>query len=60
MTKLHASKRVSLASSSGSLTKRNLSPIVINDADVDLANPEILKVQEDKDVGEDDDVEIDM
>ena len=59
MTKLHASKRVSLASSSGSLTKRNLSPIVINDADVDLANPEILTVQEDKDGDEDDDVDMD-
>ena len=60
MTKLHASKRVSLASSSGSLTKRNLTPIVIDDADVDSANPEILTVQEDKDGDEDDDVQIDI
>ena len=33
-------------------------PIMIDDADVDLANPEILTVQEDQDGDEDDDVEI--
>ena len=53
-------KRVSLASSSGSLTKKNLIPYVIDDADVDSANPEILTVQEDEDDNEDDDVEIDI
>ena len=68
MTKLHASKRVSLAtkdgscreSSSSSLTPRNLTPIVIDDADVDSANPEILTVQEHEDGDEDDDVDIDI
>ena len=60
MTQLHASKRVSLASSSGSLTKKNLIPYVIDDADVDSANPEIQTVQEDKDGDEDDHVEIDV
>ena len=68
MTTLHASKRVSLAmkdgsccvSSSSSLTPRNLTPIVIDDADVDSANPEILKAQEDEDGDEDDDIEIDI
>ena len=47
-------------SSSSSLTPRNLTPIVIDDADVDSANPEILTVQEDKDGDEDDYVEIDI
>ena len=68
MTKLHASKRVSLAtkdgscceSSSSSLTPRNLTPIVIDDTDVDSAYPEIQTVQEDKDGDEDDHVEIDV
>ena len=32
---------------------------VVNDADVDLANPEILTVEEDDDNDEDDDVEVD-
>ena len=58
MTQLHASKRVSLASISGSLTKSNLIPYVTDDADVDSANPET--VQEDKDGDEDDDIEIDV
>ena len=47
-------------SSSSSLATRNLTPIVIDDADVDSANPEILTVQEDEDDDEDDDVEIDI
>ena len=33
---------------------------MIDDADVDSANPEILTVEEDKDGDEDDDVEIDI
>ena len=45
-------------SSSSSLTPRKLTPIVIDDVDVDSANPEILTVQEDEDGNEDDDVEI--
>ena len=68
MTKLHSSNRVRLAtkdgicreSSSSSLIPRNLNPIVIDDADEDSANPEILIVQEDEDGDEDDDVEIDI
>ena len=47
-------------SSSSSLTPRNLTPIVIDDADVDLANSEMLVVQEDEDGGEDNDVDIDI
>ena len=45
-------------SSSSSLTPRKLTPIVIDDVDVDSANPEILTVQEDEDGNEDDNVEI--
>ena len=45
-------------SSSSILTPRNLTPIVIDDADVDSANPEILTVQEDEEGDEDGDVEI--
>ena len=47
-------------SSSSSLTPRNLTPIVIDNADVDLANPEILTVQKDEDGDEDDDIEINI
>ena len=45
-------------SSSSSLTPRNLTPIAIDDADVDSANPEILTVQEDEDGDDDDGVDI--
>ena len=66
MTKLHVSKKVSLAtkdgscreSSSSSLTPRNLTPIMIDDADVDSANSDILTVQDDEDGDEDDDLDI--
>ena len=62
MTKYYDSKRVNLVSKDGScrentsssLTPRNLTPIVIDDVDVDSANPEILTVE-----GEDDDDEDD-
>ena len=47
-------------SSSSSLTPRNLTPIVIDGADVDSANPEILTVQEDEDGDEDEDAQIDI
>ena len=47
-------------SSSSSLTPRNLTPIVIDDADVDSVNPEIMTVQEDKNGDKDEDVEIDI
>ena len=47
-------------SSSSSLTPRNLASFLIDDADVDSANPEILPVQKDEDGDEDDDVEIDF
>ena len=47
-------------SSSSSLTPKNLTPIVIDDADVDSANSEILTVHEDEDGFEDDDLEIDI
>ena len=47
-------------SSSSSLTPKNLTPIVIDDADVDLAIPETLTVHEDEAGFEDDDVEIDI
>ena len=46
-------------SSSSSLTPRNLTPIVIDCADADSANPENLAVQEDENGDEDDDVQID-
>ena len=35
-------------------------PFVVDDADVDSANPKILTVEEDNDDDEDDDVEIDI
>ena len=35
-------------------------PFMVNDADVDSANPEILIVDEDDDDDEDNDVEIDI
>ena len=35
-------------------------PFVVDDADVDSANPEILTVKEDEDGDEDDDVQIDI
>ena len=35
-------------------------PIVINEADVDSSNPEIMTVQEDKNGDKDEDVEIDI
>ena len=62
MTKFHASRRVNLATKDGScsVTRRNLISIGIDDADVDLANPEILTVEEDEDGDDDDDVEIDI
>ena len=62
MTNLHASKKVSFATKDGiclesrssSLTPRNLPPIVIDEADADSSNPEILTVQEDEEGDEDD------
>ena len=35
-------------------------PFVVDDADVDSANPEIVTGEEDKDGDEDDDIEIDI
>ena len=57
MTKLLASKRVSLATMDGSCwescssswTPRNLNPVLVDDADADSSNPEILTVEEDDD-----------
>ena len=45
-------------SGSSSWTPRNLTPFVVDDADVDSANVEILTVEEDDD--DDDDIEVDI
>ena len=42
------------------INTEELTPIVIDEADVDSSNPEILTVQEDEDGDEDDDVQIDI
>ena len=42
------------------INKKEPNPIVIDDADVDSLNPEIMTVEEDKDGDEDDDVEINI
>ena len=66
MAKLHASKKVSLegrkllSEQFQLINTEEPNPIVVDDADVDSANPEILTVKEDEDGDEDDDVEVDI